>query len=111
MIYFFYGDITTKNTEKAQNLVASLLKKKPNASYFKLDQEKFNKGTLEELLESSALFESKYIVHGNRLFENKESANYLGENIKRLKESPHIFILVEEKLTAPVLKKIKGAAD
>lgn len=111
MIYLFYGHNHTKNQEKAQSLVTSLLAKKPDASYFKLNQEQFNSATLEELLESVALFQAKYIVQGNRLFENKDYSEYLEEHIQRIKKSPHVFIFTEEKLSAPLLKKLKTHAE
>src|SRR3989344_860350 len=111
MIYFFYGEDNAKNVKKATTLVQSLLRKKPDASYFKLDTDSFNRALFEELLESSALFESKYLIYGNNLLLTKEYEENFEENLKRIKDSPHIFIFVEQKLSAPLLKKIKLYAE
>lgn len=119
MFYFLHGDIP-KAVDKANQMVEAMLKKQPDASRFKLDSENFSRSGLQELLGSQGLFSSRYIVDLRRLLENKENKNKEGEKdeeniifefLKELKESPNIFIWVEEDVKASDLKKIEKYAE
>ena len=72
MIYFYYGTDIDKARTKAHELIDSLRKKKPEASFFKLDGENFNEAALEEYVGGQGLFTNKYIVFLDRLCEKKE---------------------------------------
>ena len=56
MIYLFYGKDTEKSRVKAHELIDSLLKKKPDASFFKFDTESFDMEKLEEYIGGQGLF-------------------------------------------------------
>lgn len=96
MIYLFLGEEQAKI--KAENLRDSLLKKKPDASLFKLHANNFSENFLQELSESQGLFENKYIVEVGGLLDEKEIKPIFLAELPSLATSPHIFILVEKKL-------------
>jgi len=110
MLYFLHGNNTQKSRKKLHSLLDLLLKKKPNASFFKLDTDNFNEGKIEELLFSQGLFEQKYIVQLDSLFEDKEFSKFLIKKLKDLQESENIFICIENKISKSVLKKIEKYA-
>lgn len=107
MIYCLYGDDTKKSREKLKSLLESLFLKKPNAGFFKLEIDSFKEKELEELISSQGLFEKKYIVQIDGLFEDKIISNFLVEKLKELQNSENIFIFIETKIGGPLLKKIE----
>ena len=110
MIYLLHGEDTEKARTKAHELVDSLRAKKPDASFFKIEAAQFSAEKLDELINSQGLFESKYIVLLDRVFENKEAKEQLIGSRKELAESPHIFILLEGKVDKAALTKLEKVA-
>ncbi len=110
MLYFLYGKDTQKSRKKLHSLLDLLFKKKPNASFFKLDLDSFKEEKIEELLFSQGLFEQKYIVQLDSLFEDKEISKLLVDRLEDLQKSENIFICIENKISKPVLKKIEKFA-
>ncbi|MDP3996293.1 MAG: hypothetical protein Q8P86_01190, partial [bacterium] len=55
------------------------------------------------------LFERKFIVYGNRIFENQEAKVFVMEKLKEIAVSENIFILLEGPVDAAALKKIEKA--
>ncbi|MBU4536595.1 hypothetical protein KJ603_00975 [Patescibacteria group bacterium] len=111
MLYLIHGNDTQKAREKLKSLLDLLFVKKPNASFFKLDSDNFNEGKIDELLYSQGLFEQKYIVQLDSLFENKDFSKFLEDKLEDFNKSDHIFIAVENKILKPILKKIEKYAD
>ena len=97
MIYFLYGT----DKEKARS----------NASFFKIDSENFSESILDEKIESQGLFENKYIVFLDSLFEKKEVKQSVLEKIKEIAESQNIFIFLEGKMDKASLSKIEKKAE
>ena len=110
MIYFLHGDDTQKSKEKLKSLLATLFSKKPNASFFKLDIDNFDEVKLDEFIQSQGLFEKKYIIQMDGLFEDKSIAKFIVDKLEDLQKSENIFIFLEKKITKPVLKKIEKYA-
>lgn len=110
MFYFIHGD-SNQIFEKAQGMADSLLKKKPDAAYFKINQDNFSEDKINELLGGQGLFSNKYIVSFSRLLERSDTADFLNVKLKELKESENIFIWTEEKVSKPVLRKIEKHAE
>lgn len=110
MLYFIHGD-PNKIFEKAQKMADSLLAKKPDASFFKINQDNFSTDKLDELLTGQGLFVNKYIVAMSRLLEKSEIADFLINKLDQLKESDNIFIWTEENITKPHLKKIEKISE
>lgn len=111
MIYFYHGTDVNKARIKAHELIDSLLKKKPDASFFKIDSETFNQSKVMEYVESQGLFSSKYIVFLDRLSENKEIKEGFIDLLKDISESENIFIILEGKLDKVSLGKIEKKAE
>lgn len=101
MIYIYYGNDREKISKKSQDLVASLLSKRPDASVFSLNTENFSNDLLNEYTESQGLFAQKYIVLADGVLA--EVKDYL----ELIQTSPHIFIFREEKID----KKIEKYAE
>ncbi len=110
MIYLLYGADKDKARTKANELVQSLLKKKPDASFFKITSENWNESVLQEYIGSQGLFEQKYIVLLDGLFELKDAKEITLKILKEMKESPHIFIFREGELDKPTLGKFERNA-
>jgi len=111
MFYFIHGD-SNQIFIKAQGMADSLLNKKPDAAYFKINQDNFTEDKINELLGGQGLFSNKYIVSLSRLLERSDISDFLNSKLKELKESDNIFIWTEEKITKPILRKIeKNAAQ
>ncbi len=107
MLYFLYGDDVKKSREKLKFLLSSLFSKKPNAGFFKIDIDNFSEVKLQELITSQGLFENKYIVQLDNLFEDKIISKLLINKLEDLQQSENIFILFEKKVNGSLLKKIE----
>ncbi|MDP2593262.1 MAG: hypothetical protein Q8P52_01270, partial [bacterium] len=95
MLYFFYGQDADKAREKARGLVEALQKKKPDADVLSMDSDNFSAANFEEFIGGQGLFERKFIVYGNRIFENQEAKVFVMEKLKEIAVSENIFILLE----------------
>lgn len=111
MIYFLHGTDVDKAREKAKALIDSLLKKKPDASFFKMDRENWDESRLKEFIESQGLFESKYIVFLDRIAEDKKIKDDYLSKMKEIGESNNIFIILEGKLDKVSLGKIEKKSE
>ncbi len=111
MIYFFHGTHIDKARSKAHELIGSLQKKKPDASFFKLDSETFNTSQLQEYIGGMGLFSNKYIVFLDRLSEKKEVKEEFIDKLKEIGESENIFIILEGKLDKATAAKIEKKAE
>ncbi len=111
MLYLLHGSDFKKSRKKLHSLIDSLLKKKPDASFFKLDSSSFTENQLDELVEGQGLFEQKYIVQMDGLLENTKTRDFVVDRLKEIGESDNIFVFIEEKITKPVLKKVEKIAQ
>lgn len=110
MLYLLYGKAVHEAKQKANELLSTLQKKKPDASVFRLEGEKFSYATFDELIGGQGLFEQKYVVYCSQLFENKEAKEYVLEKIKEVAASENIFIFVEDALDKATLSKFEKYA-
>ncbi len=111
MIYLYHGTDIQKIIKKSHELIDSLKKKKPDASFFKIDSEHFSIAMLDEYIGGQGLFSNKYIVLLDRLSENKEIKEEFISKIKEISESENIFIIIEGKLDKATLSKIEKKAE
>lgn len=111
MIYFYYGTDIDKARRKAHELIDSLQKKKPDASFFKIDSESFSAERVSEYIESQGLFSNKYIVFLDRLCEKKEIKESFVDLLKEISESENIFIILEGKLDKATATKIEKKSE
>ena len=110
MIYLIYGTDTHKARKKLHQLLDIAEKKRPGAELFKITTENWSESQFDELLVSQGLFEQKYTVVLDNLFEKKEIKDYILERLKQTADSEQIFLLLDGKIDAPSLKKITAKA-
>ena len=110
MLYLIYGTNSNKVRSKQKELINIMQSKQPDVSLYKVTTENWENDIVDELLSSQGLFLSKYIVSLDRVLEDKEISGIVLDNLKEFKESSHAWIIVEEKVTAAVLKKIEKYA-
>lgn len=94
MLYFLHGDFK-KAADKASDLAKAMLKKQPDASRFRLDEDNFSESELQSLLGGQGLFSQKYIVDLRRLLEKDDIKEKVISLVNEIKKSPNIFIWVE----------------
>lgn len=111
MIYFYHGTDIEKSRTKSHELIGSLQKKKPDASFFKISSENFDLSKLQEYIWGMGLFSSKYIVFLDRLCEKKEVKEQFLEKLKEIARSENIFIILEGKIDKTTLTKIEKNAE
>jgi len=111
MIYFIHGTDTKKAREKLHVLSDSLRAKKPDATFFKIDADTFDETKIDELILSRGLFEEKYIVFYDNIFENKTAKEEILKKIKELAKSPNIFLFLEGKTDKKTLEKFEKYAE
>lgn len=111
MLYLLHGQNFKKSREKLHSMIDSLLKKKPDASFFKLDSSNFSESQLDEFIGGQGLFEQKYIVQVDGLLNDSKSKDFIIDRIKEISESDNIFIFIENELPKPVLNKIEKTAQ
>ena len=111
MIYFLHGTDIDKARAKAHELVDSLRKKKPDASFFKMNSDNWNETSIQEYASGQGLFESKYIIFLDRLCEDKKIKEDFLTQMKSLGESANIFIILESKLDKVSIGKIEKKSE
>jgi len=111
MIYFIYGNNFLKSRDKLREILDSFIKKNPESSYLKIDKENWSENYLEEMLQVQGLFQNKYVVVLDLLFENKDIAEMILERMDDLKESSNIFIIIENEPTKEIVKKISKFSE
>lgn len=111
MLYIFHGSNIDESRKKAQNLVASLRAKKPDAAYDEVNADNWNIATMEAHIGGQGLFSSKYIIFLNKITENAEAAEAIKDFITAMQESANIFIIFEGKLNADLKKVLLKNAE
>jgi hypothetical protein len=110
MLYLIYGTNTNKVRAKQRELVAIMQSKQPNVSLYRVTTENWKDSSLEELLGSQGLFLAKYIVTLDKLLEDKEIGSEIIGLLEEMKGSDHAWIILEDKVSTPNLKKIEKFA-
>ena len=110
MIIFVYGTDGDKVREASRKNLKTLTLKRPDAGFFKIDEETFNEGKFEELIFSQGLFDKKFIVHLDRAMENKDAREFIVKHLSELTDSENAFVITESKLAKPTFEKIKKVA-
>ncbi len=111
MIYLLHGTDTHKARAKLHEMLGILTKKRPNSELFKITTENWSEGQFNELLSSQGLFDQKYIVVLDGLFDKKDIKDCVMGKLSEMKEAPHPFLILDGKIDAPTLKKIEAVAE
>ncbi|PJA34103.1 MAG: hypothetical protein CO184_00620 [Candidatus Zambryskibacteria bacterium CG_4_9_14_3_um_filter_40_16] len=94
-----------------QEILSLQIKKKPDASYFKLNSENWDTRILDEFISSQGLFESKYIVVVDSMLSNKDSYEEIKTKLKEISASPNIFIFIDGSLTKEMVNKVSKYSE
>lgn len=111
MIFLLHGTDTFKSKTKLNDLVKKLLQRKPNAMTIRFNEEEFQKTEFLDQIESIGLFENNSIVVLDSILKNTENKDVVLENLKELKDSENIFIILEEKLDKKTLTKLSKFSE
>ena len=111
MIYLLYGSDTDKARAKLHDLVGSLVKKKPDASHERMNDETFDASHLEELIGGMGLFSSKAIIEMQNVFRSKDAKEAVLDRIKDIGKSENIFVFLEGELTKADLTKFEKNSE
>lgn len=106
MIYLIHGKDTYRSRRKLGEIITSFKNKGSNFAFFNIEGEDFSALLVEELLRSQSLFEKKNVVVLNRIFENVAACDFIIEKIKKMSESPNIFLFWEEDVKDKILENI-----
>lgn len=107
MIYAVYGSEYEKARLKARELVSALQKKKPDALLYRITSLDFSEHSLPDLVGGQGLFESKYIVFFDSLFESKEIKTEVVSVLSEIAASDNVFIFLEKELDKKTLGEIE----
>ncbi len=110
MIYLLYGSDAKGARNKARQLINSLKEKKPNASFFRLHSENWQKTLFQEYIVSQGLFENKFIVFLDNLLAREDSKEDILSNLEKVSNSDNIFIFLDGVLAKPILKAFNKLA-
>jgi DNA polymerase III delta subunit len=111
MLYIFHGTDTSTSSKKMLATISAMTKKKPDASFFRIEDGKLTQDTVNELTQSQGLFEQKYIVEIQYPFEKADTKDVFLKNLKELSESENIFLVLEGKILKADLNKIEKKAE
>ncbi len=106
-----YGTDTDAGLKKAQGTIASLQKKKPDASFIKVENNGQESLSLDEYIGGQGLFSSKQLIFFDRVLENKKVAEDVLGRLSDMQKSENIFIFLEGALTKVVLAKFQKQSD
>ena len=110
MLYLIYGTDTHKARKKLHQLLDIAEKKRPGAELFKINTENWSESQFDELLVSQGLFEQKYTVVLDNLFEKKDCKDYVVGKLDEMRDSEQIFLILEGNVDSASLKKIEKNA-
>jgi DNA polymerase III delta subunit len=111
MIYFVTGEQREKVLKKSQELVVALQKKRPEALLFRISADEWDKNAFAGIAGGQGLFEHKYIVVLDSIFQNEDAAQALADQMKELKAADHAFLFVETSPKDPTKALLKKHAE
>lgn len=107
MIYL----ITGSDFDKRKKAFESLLKRFSKMETIIFDDQSFDYQDIENYLNIDQLFGGQNLFILEHVLTNPNQKDLILENLKKFKESGHIFIIVESELKALDLKKIEKLAE
>lgn len=111
MLYVLHGTNRKKVREESHKIISALSDKRPNAQVFRLVDEGATIDRLRELLESTGLFEGKHIVVLEFALGDEVFRAAVVELVPALSVSEHVFVILEEKIGAPLRKVLEEYAN
>jgi len=105
MLYAFGGN-QEKARAKMRATLESLMKRAPLANVMRVTDEDIEDISIDELLASQGLFYNKRIVVFDNAFKEKDVRKKTSARFKEIAESPHVFLILEEKHDAEFEKRL-----
>ena len=106
-----HGTDHKKARDKTRALTDALQKKKPDALFYRITTQNYAENPIESLVSGQGLFESKYIVFYDNIFESKEIKEKIAGVLAEIKESDNIFIFLEKEIDKKTLDKMTKCAE
>jgi len=110
MFYLLHGQDTYRSREKLNELVSHFKTKVSGLGFFRIEGENFNEAEFKELLKGKTLFEKKYVVVCERIFENKEALAFILGSLDDLAKTENMFLFWEEDVDEKILEEFKKTA-
>src|SRR6266404_389920 len=111
MYYFLHGKNTEEARKKLKSLVETLHGKRPDAEIFRMHDENWTEVQFDELLVAQGLFDQKYIIVLDSLFDVADAKERILERAKDMKESDNVFLILEGDTDKKTLDKISKYAE
>src|SRR3989344_2796564 len=111
MLYLFYGSDTDKARARARGVIDVMKKKRPEAEYFRVTTSSWDAATAEQFIEGQGLFERKFIVFFDGVFEQVEVKEWLGPRAEEFSKTENAFVFLERSVDAATLKKFEKVAQ
>jgi DNA polymerase III delta subunit len=106
-----HGTDHEKAREKTRVLTDALRKKKPDALFYRVTSQNYAENPIAFLVSGQGLFESKYIVFYDNIFESKDAKEEVLGALAEVKASDNIFIFLEKDLDKKTLEKLEKHAE
>lgn len=106
-----HGTDHKKARDKTRALTDALQKKKPDALFYRITTQNYAENPIESLVSGQGLFESKYIVFYDNIFESKEIKEKITGALADIKKSDNIFIFLEKEIDKKTLDKMTKCAE
>ncbi|MEX0918915.1 MAG: hypothetical protein WDZ85_03060 [Candidatus Paceibacterota bacterium] len=110
MFYLIHGTDREKIEQKFRQLLKTLLAKKDQPLFFRLDSDNFREESFEELIFGQSLFDRKYLVGCQGLLTEPLSGEFLLKHLPAVADSPHIFVFSETALSPTIAKEASRLA-
>jgi len=106
-----HGSDYEKSRDKTRSLTDALKTKRPDALFYRITSQNYKENPLSSLVAGQGLFESKYIVFYDNVFESKEAKEEIFEGLGEIKASDNIFIFLEKEIDKKTLDKLTRHAE
>ena len=103
MIYLLYGKDNFGSRKKLNELVAFFQAKISDLGIFRVESDDFEPAKFEELMRGQTLFQNKYVIVCNKIFENKEAQIFIEKNIEKISLSQNVFLFIEDEVDEKLL--------
>lgn len=107
MIYLFFGEDAYRKKEKVKELINGFSQENRSFLFSRVDAENFKKDEFEELIRSADLFGANRIIVCENVFDDKNSAEFIMENVSLCGQSQNIFIFSENNLEPGIANTFK----
>ena len=111
MYYFLHGKNNSEARKKLKSLTEILHSKRPDSEIFRIHDENWSDSQFDELLVAQGLFDQKYIIILDSLFDLKDAKERIVERAKYMKESENVFLIIEGDTDKKTLTAISKHAD